>query len=122
MSKQRSIMSFMKNPAQPATTKTTESESKPSPPPPPPVAETKPSPIVKTKPTVIVQPSEIVNVEQPRTFRNPTHDTEWINLSDRFLLPNRTFDVQYAHMYAERLGLMRKIVTKAAENHWGWLI
>jgi hypothetical protein len=109
-------MSFMKNPAQPATTKTTESESKPTPP--PPVAETKPSPIVKTKPTVIVQPSEIVKVEQTSTFRNPTHDTEWINLSDRFLLPNRTFDVQYAHMYVERLGLMRKIVTKAAENHW----
>ena len=51
--------------------------------------------------------------------RQPTDETEWINLSDRFLLTNRNFDVQYAHLYAERLGIMRKMVTKAAENHWG---
>ena len=54
--------------------------------------------------------------------KQPTHETEWINLSDRFLLTNRNFDVQYAHMYVERLGLMRKMVTKAAENHWSLLI
>ncbi|CAF4664626.1 unnamed protein product, partial [Rotaria magnacalcarata] len=38
-------------------------------------------------------------------------------LSDRFILTNRNFDVQYAHLYAERLGAMRKMVAKAAENH-----
>lgn len=65
------------------------------------------------KPTVIVQPT--VAVVQRRTA---THETQWINLSDKFLLKNRQFDVQYAHIYAERLGSMRKFVSAAAENRW----
>ena len=122
---QKSITSFFKTP-------TESSKSKPSPviepkkeveeeipklpsssPPPGPLPAAVPSAKLVTspkKPTVIHQQQQ------------PAHAMEWINLSDRFLLTNRNFEVQYAHLYAERLGAMRKMVMKAAENHWGWLI
>ncbi|CAF2654721.1 unnamed protein product [Rotaria sp. Silwood2] len=123
---QKSITSFFKNPAQSTITESTASKPKSTP-----TIETKeikkekeisklpsPEPIPSAKvvlspqkPTVIVCPSTTNQVQ-------PTHETEWINLSDRFLLTNRNFDVQYAHLYAERLGAMRKMVMKAAENHW----
>jgi hypothetical protein len=114
-------MSFMKNPP----TKTIVPEPKPSP-----VVETKPlivteteaSTAIGTKVALVPEIKDEVNVDQTSTYRIPTHETEWINLSDRFLLLNRNFDVQYAHIYAERLGLMRKLVSKAAENRWGLLL
>ncbi|CAF0785638.1 unnamed protein product, partial [Didymodactylos carnosus] len=46
-------------------------------------------------------------------------ETEWINLSKKFILKNRNFNVQYAHIYAERLLVMLPLVKKAAENRWG---
>jgi len=132
--KQKSITSFFKNPAQSAANDTSvpkpkspplvemkeitkeEEEEEPlklpssSPPPPPPLEISAKAVLSPKKPTVIVCPT---------IQRQPTNETEWINLSDRFLLTNRNFDVQYAHLYAERLGSMRKIVAKSAENHWG---
>jgi hypothetical protein len=120
---QKSITSFFKNPAQPPAPKTKsppppvapqeikkEEEEIPAPPPAPkPTAKAVSSP---KKPAVIVCPST-TNEKQP------ANETDWINLSDRFLLTNRNFEVQYAHLYAERLGAMRKLVGQAAENRWG---
>ncbi|CAF4946007.1 unnamed protein product [Rotaria sp. Silwood1] len=127
---QKSITSFFKNPAQ-STTNEPVAASKPKS---SSIIETKEikkedeisklpsssSPSTKSvpspkKPTVIACPS-------PTNQKQPTHEIEWINLSERFLLTNRNFDVQYAHLYAERLGAMRKMVIKAAENHWGLFI
>lgn len=129
---QKSITSFFKNPGQSSINDPPASKSKPSPtveikkekvdeeipklpsssPPPGPAPSAKLVPSPK-KPAVIVCPT---------IQKQATHETEWINLSDRFLLTDRNFDVQYAHLYAERLGMMRKMVIKAAENHWGLLI
>ena len=122
---QKSITSFFKNPGQPAASKPkspvrpAESEQQikrevveENAPPPLPVPVPTPAASAPKKPMVMVPPA-ITHV------REPTHETEWINLSDRFLLTNRNFDVQYAHLYAERLGSMRKFVAKAAENRWG---
>ena len=128
---QKSITSFFKNPGQSTTNEPSGSKPKPTPAveikkeveeevpklpsssPPPVSTSTKPVNSPK-KPTVITTPTVVHQ-------RQPTHETEWINLSDRFLLANRNFDVQYAHFYAERLGSMRKMMIKAAENHWGSL-
>jgi hypothetical protein len=131
---QKSITSFFKNPAQSTSNDPSASKPKSSPlvevkqeeilklpsssPPPGPAPASLPSAkavLSPKKPTVIVSPT-VTNQRQP------AYDTEWINLSDRFLLTNRNFDVQYAHLYAERLGIMRKMVAKAAENHWGLFI
>ncbi|CAF1641630.1 unnamed protein product, partial [Rotaria magnacalcarata] len=120
---QKSITSFFKNPAQSATNEPATSKSKPAlipeikkepgisklPPPPP------PEPVVKP----VVSPKKPAVIMCPTIAKIPNHETEWINLSDRFILTNRNFDVQYAHLYAERLGAMRKMVAKAAENHLG---
>jgi hypothetical protein len=122
---QKSITSFFKNPGQSTSNNPSSSKSKPSP-----TIEIKkeieetiskspsslpPSVHSPKKPSIISSPTVI-------NERQPTHETEWINLSDRFLLTNRQFDVQYAHLYAERLGIMRQMVTKAAENRWGLFI
>lgn len=120
---QKSITSFFKNPGQPSASKPKESpvtveikkesdvdQLPSSSPAPGPAPETKVA-ISPKKPTVVINPVKPIQ-------RKASHETEWINLSDRFLLTNRNFDVQYAHLYAERLGSMRKFVTKAAENHW----
>ncbi|CAF3408195.1 unnamed protein product [Rotaria socialis] len=123
---QKSITSFFKTPAQATTNEPAAPKPKPTPPahipeikkepgisrlppPSPPASEPAAKPAVSPKkPAVIVCPT---------IAKNPNHETEWINLSDRFILTNRNFDVQYAHLYAERLGAMRKMVAKAAENH-----
>jgi hypothetical protein len=111
---QKPITSFFKNPGQA-----------------PPIVEIKkekeeipklPSPLGPAPAKVVVSPKKPKVIECPTIQKQPTYETEWINLSDRFLLINRTFDVQYAHLYAERLGSMRKMVTKSAENHWGFFI
>jgi hypothetical protein len=117
---QKQITSFFKNPGQSTSNEPSGSKSKPTP-----LIEPKKEveeEITSTKqvhspkkPTVIASPT-VTHQQQP------AHQTEWINLSDRFLLTNRNFDVQYAHLYAERLGIMRKMLTKAAENRWGLLI
>jgi hypothetical protein len=136
---QKSITSFFKNPAQSAANNPSVSKPTSSPlvegieikkekedvlklpsssPPPGPAPASVPSAkavLSPKKPTVIVCPTTT-------NQRQPTHETEWINLSDRFLLTNRNFDVQYAHLYAERLGAMRKMVAKSAENRWGLFI
>ena len=120
---QKSITSFFKNPAQPSAAKEPE-PAKPKSPPPvnakqpkiePEVPKSPPrAPLVLApkKPTVVVCPSNTL-------VKKAAHEGEWINLSDRFLLNSRNFDVQYAHLYAERLGSMRKLVAQAAENRWG---
>jgi DNA polymerase delta subunit 2 len=41
------------------------------------------------------------------------------NKSERFLLKERNFDRQYAHIYAVRLMEMRKTVAVAARRKWG---
>lgn len=41
------------------------------------------------------------------------------NKSDRFLLREKRFDRQYAHIYAVRLMEMRKTVAVAARRKWG---
>ena len=122
---QKSITSFFKNSAQPKTSKFKA----------PPNVETQ---VVKDEPDNMPSSSTrtaserfVASSEQPTVMdcsltttdqSKSTHEIEWINLSDRFLLKNRTFDVQYAHFYAERLGTMRKMVVKAAENRWGLFI
>ena len=116
---QKSITSFFKNPGQSSAPK----------PKPPATVEIKTEPdvdqqsasIPETKVTVSPKKPTVVVAAQPvkSIQREVTHETESMNISDQFLLTNRKFDVQYAHLYAERLGSMRKFVTKAAENHWG---
>lgn len=131
---QKSITSFFKNPAQTAANE----PAAPKPKPPPPIVATKEikkenvaidlpsssssepataSVIQPTKP--VAAPTKPTVITCPTISKEPTHETEWFNLSDRFLLKNRNFEVQYAHLYAERLGSMRKSVTQAAENRWG---
>jgi hypothetical protein len=111
---QKPITSFFKNPGQapPIVEIKKEKEEIPKLPLPPGPAPEK----------VVVSPKKPKVIQCPTIQKQPTYETEWINLSDRFLLINRTFDVQYAHLYAERLGSMRKMVTKSAENHWGLFI
>ena len=41
------------------------------------------------------------------------------NKSERFLLKERNFDRQYAHIYAVRLMEMRKTVAVTARRKWG---
>ena len=115
---QKSITSFFKNPAQQPAAKEPE-PAKPKTP--PPVEAKKPKiepevpkspPPAPKKPTVVVCPANTL-------VKKAAHEGEWLNLSDRFLLNSRNFDVQYAHLYAERLGSMRKLVAQAAENRWG---
>ncbi|CAF4222763.1 unnamed protein product [Rotaria magnacalcarata] len=118
---QKSITSFFKNPAQSATNEPATSKSKSAL-----IPEIKkepgisklppPEPVVKP----VVSPKKPAVIVCPTIAKIPNHETEWINLSDRFILTNRNFDVQYAHLYAERLGAMRKMVAKAAENHLGF--
>jgi len=114
---QKSITSFFNKPGQapPIVEIKKEKEEIPKLPSPPPGPAPAPA-------KVVVSPKKPKVIECPTIQKQPTYETEWINLSDRFLLINRTFDVQYAHLYAERLGSMRKMVTKSAENHWGLFI
>jgi hypothetical protein len=129
---QKSITSFFKNSAQSSTNDASTSKPKSSP-----IVETKKdeeeeellklpskSPSPAPAPTVkeLLSPQKPTVMVASTIHKEPTYDTEWINLSDRFLLTNRNFDVQYAHLYAERLGTMRKMLTKAAENRWGLFI
>lgn len=139
---QKAITSFFKNSAQSSTNVPVAPKPIPSP-----VTETKevkkekenpeiPLPPPKPAPapaSTSVQTSVVTSTappSKPKVITTPhvtshkqaSHETEWINLSDRFLLKSRSFDVQYAHLYAERLGTMRKLVTAAAENRWGKFI
>ena len=85
-----------------------------------PSASPAPGPSLKTTAKAVHSPKK-PTVTMPPTVtyqRQPAHQMEWINLSNRFLLANRNFEVQYAHLYAERLGTMRKMVAHAAENRW----
>jgi hypothetical protein len=123
---QKSITSFFKNPGQSTSNEPSGSKSKPSP-----TVEIKkeveeeapklPASPLLTKPVNSPKKPTVITTPTVTHQRQPTHETEWINLSDRFLLGNRSFDVQYAHLYAERLGSMRKMMIKAAENHWSLL-
>ncbi|CAF1605062.1 unnamed protein product [Adineta ricciae] len=128
---QKSITSFFKNPGQTTTNDPVPSKTKPSPTvemmeikkekedvPKLPSSSPPPGPAPASTVKAVLSPKKPTAAVVPTIQRKPTHETEWINLSDRFLLNNRNFDVQYAHLYAERLGSMRKIVTKAAENRW----
>ncbi|CAF0960264.1 unnamed protein product [Rotaria sordida] len=129
---QKSITSFFKSPAQSATNESAAPKSKSSP-----ITETKeikneneisklpsaspppgPAPAPVPSANLILSPKKPTVVVCSSNQIPPTYETEWINLSDRFLLTNRNFDVQYAHLYAERLGAMRKLVMKSAENRW----
>ena len=51
----------------------------------------------------------------------PRISSEYTNLSDKFVLSDRVFHRQYAHIYAARLWSLRDKVEKAAEEKWGWL-
>ncbi len=125
---QKSITSFFKNPGQASANDASVSKPKSSP-----MVEVKKeqedipklpssSPPPGPAPKIGVSPKKPKVMECPTIQKQPNYETEWINLSDRFLLINRDFDVQYAHIYAERLGSMRKMVTKSAENHWSLFI
>ncbi|XP_072167647.1 DNA polymerase delta subunit 2-like [Diadema setosum] len=54
---------------------------------------------------------------EPATFQRPSCQYE--NLSSRFELKNRSFQRQYAHLYAERLSCMRPRLLKVAQEKWG---
>ena len=43
----------------------------------------------------------------------------FVNNSQRFLLQNRNFERQYAHLYTERLFTMRDRVADSARMKWG---
>ena len=48
---------------------------------------------------------------------------EYKNVSDRFVYQrDRTFQKQYAHLYAARLNAMRPKLQRAAKSRWGTLI
>uniref|UniRef100_A0A0B6ZQD3 DNA polymerase delta subunit 2 n=1 Tax=Arion vulgaris TaxID=1028688 RepID=A0A0B6ZQD3_9EUPU len=44
---------------------------------------------------------------------------EYVNKNNRFVVNNRNFNRQYAHLYAERLLAMRKRLSDAASKKWG---
>ncbi|XP_033738216.1 DNA polymerase delta subunit 2-like [Pecten maximus] len=46
-------------------------------------------------------------------------DSHYEDKSERFLLKDKNFVRQYAHLYAERLWIMRGKLEKAARNKWG---
>ncbi|OWF46452.1 DNA polymerase delta subunit 2-like [Mizuhopecten yessoensis] len=46
-------------------------------------------------------------------------DSQYEDKSERFLLKDKNFARQYAHLYAERLWMMRGKLEKAARNKWG---
>ena len=41
------------------------------------------------------------------------------NLSERFLIKDRNFSRQYAHLYAQRLWSFRPNIVQAAKDKWG---
>ncbi|XP_041473976.1 DNA polymerase delta subunit 2-like [Lytechinus variegatus] len=51
------------------------------------------------------------------TFQRLSCDYE--NLSSRFMLQDRNYQRQYAHLYSERLTLMRPALEEAARRKWG---
>jgi len=46
-------------------------------------------------------------------------ESKYNNKSERFVLPHRNFQRQYAHIYAARLWALRPKLETAAEHHWG---
>ena len=55
--------------------------------------------------------------DDPRTFNRVSSQYE--NQSNKFVLKERTFQRQYAHIYASRLWTMRPRLQKAAKEKWG---
>ena len=58
--------------------------------------------------------------EEEVSFQRPSSKYE--NLSSRFVLKDRNFQRQYAHLYAERLKIMLPVLTEAAKRKWGMLL
>jgi len=54
---------------------------------------------------------------QWRTFTRV--ESKYANESERFVLPHRNFQRQYAHIYAARLWALRPKLEAAAKHHWG---
>ena len=52
-----------------------------------------------------------------RTFTRV--ESKYTNESERFVLPHRNFQRQYAHIYAARLWALRPKLQAAAELQWG---
>ena len=52
-----------------------------------------------------------------RTFTRV--ESKYTNESERFVLPHRNFQRQYAHIYAARLWALRPKLQVAAEHRWG---
>ena len=50
-------------------------------------------------------------------LKRVTSTVEYKN--DRFIVKDRSFNRQFAHLYAERLMTMRKRLTAAATEKWG---
>jgi len=54
---------------------------------------------------------------QWRTFTRV--ESKYTNESERFVLPHRNFQRQYAHIYAARYWALRPKLQAAAERQWG---
>jgi len=54
---------------------------------------------------------------QWRTFTRV--ESKYTDHSERFILPHRNFQRQYAHIYAARLWALRPRLQAAAERQWG---
>ncbi|GFS16721.1 DNA polymerase delta subunit 2 [Elysia marginata] len=69
----------------------------------------------------------VENVQSFMTTDTPANVTSNLNRvasqvqykNDRFIVKDRSFNRQFAHLYAERLMTMRKRLTKAATEKWG---
>ena len=59
------------------------------------------------------------NGEQPAEDVIERLSCSYENKSERFMLKERNFDRQYAHIYAVRLMEMRKTVAVSARRKWG---
>jgi hypothetical protein len=47
------------------------------------------------------------------------NESKYVNLSQKYQIKEKTFNCQYAPLYAERLKSMREDVKKAAIKKWG---
>jgi DNA polymerase delta subunit 2 len=52
------------------------------------------------------------------TIIRKLNELDYVNLSDNFYIKSKSFQYQYAPLYAERLASMRKEIIKAVNNKW----
>jgi DNA polymerase delta subunit 2 len=62
---------------------------------------------------------DLLSAPQPSHSTCERQSANFTDCSERFLLKDKSFTRQYAHLYAERLWAVRPEVETAAKKKWG---